>query len=107
MDPGSATCITRQHLTPIGNSSNIYRLKRKNRQLTVSITWNVVTVGPDTDQYVDRLNSLGYILERVSEPTLRLLPCYGVFDDTDYELKYREKRLGYVFVFHAREFQTV
>ncbi|KAI0897506.1 hypothetical protein F4806DRAFT_403826 [Annulohypoxylon nitens] len=101
---GSATNISRRRLTPIqdsSKSSNIYSFKRDDGQsLTARVEWNEFNGGPDTQQYIDRIGSLGYMLEQVSEPTLRLPPCYGVYDDEGYEKEHREhgwKRLGYVF----------
>ncbi|XDG07814.1 hypothetical protein ABKA04_007429 [Annulohypoxylon sp. FPYF3050] len=101
VNPGSATNISQRHLVPVkisSKSSNIYLFKRDDGQsLTVRIEWNKLSGGPDTQQYIDRINSLGYILEQVSERALRLPPCYGVYEDTGYEREHGVKRLGYVF----------
>lgn len=101
VNSGSATSISQRHLAPVqilSKSSNIYSFKSDDGQsLTVRIEWNQLSDGPDTQQYIDRINSLGYVLEQVSEPTLRLPPCYGVYDDIVYEREYGRKRLGYVF----------
>ncbi|KAI1211926.1 prion-inhibition and propagation-domain-containing protein [Annulohypoxylon truncatum] len=92
---GSVTYIGQQQIVPVRGSpgpDNIYSLKRHDGQsLTVRIEWNKLSAGPDTQQYIDRINSLGYILERVSEPALRLPPCYGVYDDMEYEIKHKMK----------------
>ncbi|OTB16020.1 hypothetical protein K445DRAFT_22338 [Daldinia sp. EC12] len=100
IDPkGSATCVTKSDLQLFGRSSDIGRLKQPDgATLTVRVEWNNLGTGPvaDAEKYVDRINSLGYILEKVSEPALRLPPCYGVFDDSR-NTGHGTRRLGYVF----------
>ncbi|KAI8963577.1 hypothetical protein F5Y11DRAFT_319143 [Daldinia sp. FL1419] len=95
---GSASRIRSQDLTIVGASSNTGVLKRSpENHMIVRIDWNIVNTGSHTQRYVDRINALGYILEQVSEPALRLPPCYGVFDDLAYEASHGKKRLGYIF----------
>ncbi|KAI1456783.1 prion-inhibition and propagation-domain-containing protein [Annulohypoxylon moriforme] len=101
LNPGLVTYISRQQLTLVQNSpkpNSIYSLRCHDEQhITVRIEWNELSAGSGRQEYVDRINSLGYILEQVSEPDLRLPPCYGVFDDVEYEKNNGMKRLGYVF----------
>ncbi|KAI0888314.1 uncharacterized protein GGS22DRAFT_155570 [Annulohypoxylon maeteangense] len=94
---GSATRITKDDIEILNPTTGIGRLKRcDGKKITVRVEWNTFSTGPDAKQYSDRIHSLGYILEEVSELALRLPPCYGVFDDTC-DADDRTKRIGYVF----------
>ncbi|ETS85791.1 hypothetical protein PFICI_03816 [Pestalotiopsis fici W106-1] len=68
-------------------------------QAPVWIEWIILEDGQNsnTNAYISRINSLGGLLERVGDPMLHLLPCHGVFRDTNYQQKYGILRLGYVF----------
>jgi hypothetical protein len=61
---------------------------------SVWIEWT--TFKPDSGSeklLLERINSLGYILEQVSDPVLRL----GLYDDLEHEAQHSSKRLGFVF----------
>lgn len=72
----------------------------------VWIEWNEFTAGPGSNSYFDRIISLGKFLQEVSEPLLRLPPCYGLFYDTDYQATHGKSRVGYIFGL-PRTFPTV
>ncbi|XXG95561.1 Putative flavonol synthase [Hypoxylon texense] len=101
LDPnGSVTHISQQQLRRIGNSGDVFWFiggHQSEQPLPVCVQWNNIPAGPDTPEYISRINSLGYILERVSEPALRLPPCYGVVDGRAHGGDFGERRLGYVF----------
>ncbi|OLN95463.1 hypothetical protein CCHL11_05176 [Colletotrichum chlorophyti] len=63
----------------------------------VWIEWSIFDQGPETKLYVERIEALGRLLKGISEPALRLPPFYGIYDDVDYEIQNRSKRIGYVF----------
>ncbi|KAI4860905.1 prion-inhibition and propagation-domain-containing protein [Hypoxylon rubiginosum] len=93
---GSATRITTSELDILSPAAGIFWLKRPDgTKIIVRVEWNTFDVGPDAQRYSDRIDSLGYILQEVSEPDLRLPPCYGVFHDAcDAD---NQRRIGYVF----------
>lgn len=73
-------------------------LQRANGAMLPSwIEWNVIAPGTSMQEYVRRIHILAGLLEQVSDPAIRLPPCYGVYDDRDYEARYGARRLGYVF----------
>ncbi|KAI1100400.1 prion-inhibition and propagation-domain-containing protein [Jackrogersella minutella] len=94
---GSATRITTNDLEILSPMTGISKLKQPDgTTITVRVEWNTFSAGPDTQKYSDRIKSLGYILEKVSELALRLPPCYGVFDDAC-DADNETRRIGYVF----------
>ncbi|KAI0179284.1 prion-inhibition and propagation-domain-containing protein [Hypoxylon sp. FL1284] len=103
---GLATRITTNDLYMLSHKASVGRLKQPDgTKTTVLLEWNTFGAGPDAQRYSDRINSLGYILEKVSNPGLRLPPCYGVLDDAcgaDVETK----RVGYVFGLPPNEYAS-
>ncbi|KAJ5375500.1 protein kinase [Penicillium concentricum] len=94
----SATAITSRELQFREGSSLTGVLFHRNGQvLPIWVEWNSLNPGPGSDRYITRIKSLGYVLERVSQPELCLPPCYGVYDDLKYEAEHGSKRLGFVF----------
>lgn len=90
--------ITNKELKLLPDSSTIGILTRPDgAMLTVWIEWNTFAMEGRWTEYVDWIQKLGSLLERVSHPALRLPPCYGVYDDEAYELEHEAKRIGYVF----------
>jgi hypothetical protein len=95
---GSATVITGRELEFRADSSAIAIFFHPNGQmLPVWVEWTYFDAGPGSDRYATRIKSLGYVLERVGQSELCLPPCYGVYDDLEYETKHESKRLGFVF----------
>ncbi|KAM0437816.1 hypothetical protein ACHAPT_002181 [Fusarium lateritium] len=61
------------------------------------VEWKSFSPGPQAKQYLQRIEALGYLLDKVSEPGLRLPPFYGIYDDLAYELDSGLRRIGYIF----------
>ncbi|GKT64810.1 protein kinase [Colletotrichum tofieldiae] len=95
---GTASTITNKELQLFAGSSGLGTLFKPNGEsVPVWIEWNVLSPGPGTQRYIRLINALGYMLEQVSRPELRLPPCYGIYDDLAYEAENHEKRLGFIF----------
>ncbi|KAI8959953.1 hypothetical protein F5Y11DRAFT_358821 [Daldinia sp. FL1419] len=96
---GSATCVTKNELELFGTSLYTGRFKHPDGTVSLAwVEWNILDTGSaaDVQKYIDRINSLGFVLEKVSDPVLRPPPCYGVFVDS-LNAGYSAGRLGYVF----------
>ncbi|WYZ42247.1 hypothetical protein EsH8_V_001142 [Colletotrichum jinshuiense] len=89
---GAATAIRTERL-----SENRHLLDLGDSIRSVWIEWNTLDDEPDYHKYARMISSLGYFLERVGDPALRLPPCYGLHDDQPYFAKHGRRRLGYVF----------
>ncbi|KAB8272147.1 prion-inhibition and propagation-domain-containing protein [Aspergillus minisclerotigenes] len=95
---GSVTIITDKELEfRAGSSATGVLFHPSGQMLPVWVEWNLFDSGPGSSRYVALVKSLGYLLERVSQPELCLPPCYGVYDDLRYETEHGLKRLGFVF----------
>ncbi|KAK2615954.1 hypothetical protein N8I77_002675 [Diaporthe amygdali] len=66
-------------------------------RLPVWVEWNVVEANHSARQYVKRITWLGQLLKQISEPALRLPKCHGMFEDHEYEVKFGERKIGYLF----------
>ncbi|KKY14998.1 hypothetical protein UCDDS831_g07875 [Diplodia seriata] len=96
---GSPTRIRKQQLKFLTTSPEFGILTRPDgNKLTVWIEWNTFAAGGEWREYAKRIDKLGYFLEQVSNPALCLPPCYGVFDDSAYEMASGgAKRIGFIF----------
>lgn len=73
-------------------------LQRANGAMSPTwVEWNIVAPGHSMHEYVRRIHNLAGLLEQVGDPAIRIPPCYGIYNDRDFEARYGEKRLGYVF----------
>ncbi|KAL0929764.1 protein kinase [Colletotrichum truncatum] len=89
---GSATIIRTEKLSAKGHF-----LHQGDSIRSVWIEWNILDDEPDYHKYARMISNLGFFLERVGDPALRLPPCYGLFDDQSYLVEHGKRRLGYVF----------
>ncbi|GAW14647.1 hypothetical protein ANO14919_040500 [Xylariales sp. No.14919] len=94
----SATVLTIDQLRFLQNSSTLGTLRSTAMSFTpVWIEWSVVSDGTAAPEYIRRIKALGYLLEKASDPVLRLPVCHGIFDDLAYEAEFGARRIGYVF----------
>ncbi|KAI0845572.1 prion-inhibition and propagation-domain-containing protein [Daldinia vernicosa] len=86
---GSATRLTKNDL----------KLTADGTLIKVRVEWVTLRIGLDADaqKYVDRMNSLGYVLEKASVPALRLGYVFGLPPD--------ESRDGYD-IYYERDLYT-
>ncbi|KAL7795075.1 prion-inhibition and propagation domain-containing protein [Trichoderma ceciliae] len=97
-EAGNASLIATRSLTFAKDASKFGILQtEKNMPLSVWVEWNLVRSSARSGECVKRINSLAYLLERVSKPEICLPPCLGVYEDVAYERQHREKRIGLVF----------
>jgi hypothetical protein len=99
VDPtGSATSVPSGQLEFIGQSSpssSIALFSRSgDHKVVVQVEWNMVKAGSNMHHYVERINSLGYILQHVSDSDLRLPPCFGLIHGSSSN---GGKKIGYIF----------
>ncbi|KAL7928166.1 prion-inhibition and propagation domain-containing protein [Trichoderma chlorosporum] len=93
----NASRIVSQNLTLAEDSRfGILRMK-SNLPLSVLIEWNFIKATHGAEEYIKRIQSLAYVLERASSSELCLPPCHGFFEDVAYERLYGMKRIGLVF----------
>lgn len=93
--------ITKQHLKLLKNhpATGLFTAPQ-GQTFPVWIEWDVFDAGSlSINKYQERVKYLGYLLEHVSEPELRLPSSYRMYEDQDFEMKHNgsTKRLGYVF----------
>ncbi|KAI8635568.1 prion-inhibition and propagation-domain-containing protein [Xylariaceae sp. FL1651] len=94
----SVTVITNDQLRFLRNSSNLGTLRSPAAGFTpVWVEWSIINDGLGAHEYIRRIKALGYLLEQVGEPALRLPTCYGIFDDLAYEAEFGSRRIGYIF----------
>ncbi|KAJ8132799.1 hypothetical protein O1611_g825 [Lasiodiplodia mahajangana] len=92
------TMIKGEELELRKTSSNLGILKSSGRKATsVWIEWNTIGGGDTSSEYISRVKALGYLLEKASDPALHLPICYGIFDDLEYHINFKARRVGYVF----------
>ncbi|GAW24161.1 hypothetical protein ANO14919_137420 [Xylariales sp. No.14919] len=95
---GSATSVPSEQLAfsgPSSPSSSIALFSRSgDRKVAVQVEWNTVKAGSNMHRYVERINSLGYILQHVSDSDLRLPPCFGLIHGSSSN---GGKKIGYIF----------
>ncbi|KAH7329487.1 amidase signature domain-containing protein [Stachybotrys elegans] len=99
MSHGQATVISSAQLRLLHGSLNFGLLvQQSGKRVPVLLEWTIIQTTSDRSKYIDRINTLGCILEKVSEPALRLPPCYGIYHDSSYEIEHPGlQRFGYVF----------
>jgi hypothetical protein len=95
--PGSATNISNNQLSLLRGLPNMGLLTRSDgTRVPVLLEWNVIRASTGGAKHVERLEALGYLLEQVSDPSLRLPPCYGIYHDAHYGVEHPGwQRVGY------------
>ncbi|KAI0199623.1 prion-inhibition and propagation-domain-containing protein [Astrocystis sublimbata] len=94
----SVTLLTNDQIKFLKNSSTLATLRSPAIGFaSVWIEWTIINTGTESDEYVRRIKSLGYLLEEAGDSSLRIPICYGIFDDLAYETENGSRRLGYVF----------
>lgn len=93
---GTATVITTEQLRLFSSDFGVLRSSGVG-YVSVWVEWGLVNEGAEADEYVRRIKALGYLLEQVGDPALRLPTCYGVFEDLKYESESGHRRFGFVF----------
>lgn len=94
---GAVSQRAAREITFIPDSSTYATLRNETEFRPVWIEWHIVEAGPRSREYVKRIQSLGYLLEQVSEPAICLPPCLGIYEDTAHDGMSGSKRLGFVF----------
>ncbi|KAI0183392.1 hypothetical protein EV127DRAFT_447295 [Xylaria flabelliformis] len=99
MHPGLPTNIGDDQLTLLGGSPNLGLLMRPGgKRVPVLLEWNIIQTSTGKTKHVERLEALGHLLEQVSDPSIRLPPCYGIYHDANYEVDHPGwQRVGYTF----------
>ncbi|CAG9983849.1 unnamed protein product [Clonostachys byssicola] len=94
----SATLIADRQLKALGGSFPDTKLLHctDGRQIQVWVEWKVLSLGDESAQQAKRIQSMGYLLEQVGEPVLRLPRCYGLIEDFSYMESHGARRMGYV-----------
>ncbi|RWA08863.1 hypothetical protein EKO27_g6229 [Xylaria grammica] len=83
-----------KHITNTKSSETVLTIDQL-RFLQTSTRW--YRGPPAAPEYIRRIKVLGYLLEKASDPVLRLPVCHGIFDDLAYEAEFGARRIGYVF----------
>ncbi|KAL0257601.1 hypothetical protein SLS55_008415 [Diplodia seriata] len=106
--PRLPSARTTQRLEFLAGSSTLGYLTGPDRSVhAVWVEWNTFNASSESRKYVERIDSLGQLLKQVSEPSLRLPPCHGVYEDFEYERDNGVKRIGYVFGLPQVQTQTL
>ncbi|KAF3055891.1 hypothetical protein GL218_06921 [Daldinia childiae] len=93
-DSSDMNIIAGDQLRFLSGSSNLGILRNQGAGISsVWVEWNTVQDGAGAAEYIKRIKTLGYRLEKIGEPALRLPSCYGlVFQEI-----HGATRLGFVF----------
>ncbi|KAL6820786.1 prion-inhibition and propagation domain-containing protein [Trichoderma camerunense] len=94
---GKASRRTTQQLKFAPKAPDLGILQLPGKVTSVWVEWNVINPGLRSEDYVRQIESLTYLLENVSEPALCLPPCFGTYEDKDYERLNGSRRIGLVF----------
>ncbi|KAM5349088.1 hypothetical protein ACJ41O_008911 [Fusarium nematophilum] len=82
----------------VGDSKTMGLVTKEDGQIFPAwVEWHTFPSDAHGQRYIDRIEALGYLLSKVSEPRLRLPPFHGIYHDILYEFRTGSRRMGFVF----------